>query len=113
MPSACDSTNWAMFVRTSDRGEPAKINFCRVRTDSVENSPDSPFASAKAPTVDCTGRFMKRRSHAPSSGEDTHYFRPGQTKLPEVVCAQKTKTMARTIDRRPIVPIKNQNLLEL
>src|SRR5882724_5514394 len=41
MPSACDSTNWAMFVRTSDRGEPAKINFCRLRTDAVENSPDS------------------------------------------------------------------------
>src|ERR1700685_2772560 len=30
-----------MFVRTSDRGEPAKINFCRWRTDSVENSPNS------------------------------------------------------------------------
>src|SRR5215468_8858103 len=41
MPSACDSTNSAMFVRTSDRGEPAKINFCRLRTDAVEKSPDS------------------------------------------------------------------------
>src|ERR1700722_4172577 len=30
-----------MFARTSDRGEPAKINFCRLRTDSVENSPNS------------------------------------------------------------------------
>src|SRR5580658_1967775 len=30
-----------MFARISDRGEPAKINFCRLRTDSVENSPNS------------------------------------------------------------------------
>src|SRR5215469_6038983 len=41
MPSACDSTNCAMFVRTSDRGEPANIDFSRLRTDSMENKPDS------------------------------------------------------------------------
>src|SRR5262249_16944767 len=29
-----------MCVRTSDRGEPAKIALCRLRTDSVENSPN-------------------------------------------------------------------------
>src|SRR5271163_1724432 len=29
-----------MFVRISDRGEPAKINFCRLRSDSIENSFD-------------------------------------------------------------------------
>ena len=40
MPSACDSTNSAMFLRTSDSGQPPKINFCRSRTDAVENSPD-------------------------------------------------------------------------
>src|ERR1700689_2451424 len=51
-----------MFVRTSERGEPAKINFCRLRTDSVENSPDSPFAGAKSFAVDCTGLSMKRPS---------------------------------------------------
>jgi hypothetical protein len=29
-----------MFVRTSDRGEPAKINFCNFRTDSLEKRLD-------------------------------------------------------------------------
>src|SRR5580658_10799349 len=72
-----------MFVRISDRGEPAKINFCRLRTDSVENSPDSPFAGARASAVDCTDLSINRSSCAPSSGQVTHYFRLGQTKLPE------------------------------
>jgi hypothetical protein len=41
MPSACNSTNCAMFVKTSGRGEPAKIDLCRLRIDWVENRPDS------------------------------------------------------------------------
>src|SRR6516164_1657543 len=43
MLSACASTNSAMLVRTSDRGEPAKINFCRLTTDAIENGLD-PFS---------------------------------------------------------------------
>jgi hypothetical protein len=51
-----------MVARTSDRGEPAKINFCRLRTDSVENSPDSPFAGSpgdETSQTDCTALSMK------------------------------------------------------
>jgi hypothetical protein len=40
MPLACDSTSRAIFVRTSDRGDPAKINFCRLRTVTIENRPE-------------------------------------------------------------------------
>src|ERR1700739_112238 len=50
-----------MFVRTSDRGEPAKINFCNLRTDSMENRPDSSFAGPpgdRASAGDCTARSM-------------------------------------------------------
>src|SRR5580704_15410916 len=56
-----------MVARTSDRGEPAKINFCRLRTDSVENSPDLSFAGApsdESPAADCTALFM----NCPSCG---------------------------------------------
>src|SRR5580704_1468250 len=42
-----------MFVRTSDRGEPAKISFCSLRTDSVENSPDP--RCGRAPTDETSG----------------------------------------------------------
>jgi hypothetical protein len=51
MPSACDSTNWAMFFRTSDRGEPAKINCCRSRTDAVENRLDWRAARASCDAI--------------------------------------------------------------
>src|SRR5580658_660440 len=53
-----------MFVRISDRGEPAKINFCRLRTDSMENRPDSPFAGAAGETSasDCTALSTNRPS---------------------------------------------------
>src|SRR5580658_914607 len=33
-----------MCVRTSDRGEPAKISFCSLRTDLMENTSDSTSA---------------------------------------------------------------------
>src|SRR5262249_58473969 len=51
MPWACDSTNWAMCARTSARGEPAKISLCRLRTDSIENGPDSSFAGPSEATT--------------------------------------------------------------
>jgi hypothetical protein len=53
-----------MFARTSDKGEPAKINFCKLRTDSIENSLDSPFAGAadENSAVDCTVLSMNRPS---------------------------------------------------
>ena len=63
MPLACDSTNCAMFVRTSDRGEPAKINLCSLRTDAVENSPDSSSSGPPGEGTSARGRialFIKR-----------------------------------------------------
>src|SRR5579862_9675461 len=39
VPCPCDSTNRAMILSTSGSGEPAKINFSRLRTVSIENSP--------------------------------------------------------------------------
>src|SRR5579862_3760715 len=100
-PSACDSTNCAMFARTSDRGEPAKINFCRLRMDSVENSPnscsdgasrDSTFAgNCIALSMNCPPgpiRFEKSRyvfSQAdfiePTPGRVRHYFKPPRGKI--------------------------------
>src|SRR5215469_7485006 len=65
MPWACASTTWAMFVRTSDRGEPAKINFCNLRTDSLEKRLDSscgPSTFDGAWGGDCIALSMKRPS---------------------------------------------------
>src|ERR1700728_1662011 len=54
-----------MFARTSDRGEPAKINFCRLRTDSVENSPNSCSGALSLDRTfggNCIALSMKRSS---------------------------------------------------
>src|SRR5215831_7811673 len=61
MPSVCDSTNWAMFVRTSDKGEPANIDLSRLRTDSVERKPGRSFTDPpcdEMAAADCTNRCM-------------------------------------------------------
>src|SRR5256885_15931915 len=54
MPSACDSTNCAMIASTSDSGDPAKINFSRLSTDSLEKRPDS-FCAASTLDRTCAG----------------------------------------------------------
>src|SRR6516165_1291435 len=41
MSLRCDSTNRAMIVSVSDRGDPAKISFKMLSTDSLEMRPDS------------------------------------------------------------------------
>src|SRR3984957_9192272 len=54
-----------MFARTSDRGEPAKINFCRLRTDAVENSPNpcsGGFSLDRTFGGNCIALSMKRSS---------------------------------------------------
>src|ERR1700691_2496886 len=85
-----------MFARTSDRGEPAKINFCRLRTDSVENSPDSCSDGASrdrtfagnciALSMNCPSRpyWIREVEYvlsqadfiAPTPGRVRHYFKP-------------------------------------
>src|SRR5713226_4018641 len=50
-----------MIVSTSERGEPAKISFCSVSTDSIENRPDSSFPGPprdRPSAGDCTARSM-------------------------------------------------------
>src|SRR5580692_679146 len=54
-----------MLARTSDRGEPAKINFCRLRTASVENSPNPCSDDASRDGTfggNCIALSMKRSS---------------------------------------------------
>src|SRR5882757_1352817 len=45
-----------MCVRTSDRGEPAKISLCSLRTDSMENRPDSSLAGPPSDKISAGNR---------------------------------------------------------
>src|SRR6266478_9775057 len=45
-----------MCVRTSDRGQPAKISFCSLRTDSMENRPDSSLAGPPSDKISAGDR---------------------------------------------------------
>jgi hypothetical protein len=62
-----DSTNWAMIVSTSGKGDPAKINFKMLRTESLEKSP-VPFCAgstlASSSKEDCVDGFIGPPCHS-------------------------------------------------
>ena len=83
--AACASTTWAMFVRTSDRGEPAKINFCNLRTSSLEKRARlirRPFDFRCGLGGDCIALSMKRPSlgsfRFAKSAWRSRFFRDGR-----------------------------------